>query len=147
MQNALEGEEKKRKLAAFVNRRVSIVDDNQSVRDAVRSLLRSVGLSVDVFASAEEFLNSEQLNETACMILDVRMPGMNGTALQQQLAAHNYRIPIIFITAYDDDEEMRVRVMQLGAVDLLRKPFSDRALLDAIHKGLQSGGGYALSPS
>jgi FixJ family two-component response regulator len=119
--------------------RVSIVDDDESVREAIKSLFKSVGLGADVFASAEEFLNSDYLRDTACMILDVRMPGMSGIELQQQLAADSLRIPIIFITAHGD-EESRARALQQGAVGFLRKPFSEEALLDAVYTALESGG-------
>ncbi|HEX8139568.1 MAG TPA: response regulator [Pyrinomonadaceae bacterium] len=124
---------------------VSVVDDDESVREAIRSLLRSVGLSADVFASAEDFLNSGHLHETACLILDVRMPGMGGLELQQQLASDNRRIPIIFITAHASDEEARSRALRLGAIDFLFKPFSEDALLNDVYAALGPGGGGARS--
>src|ERR1051325_3379755 len=108
---------------------VSIVDDDESVREAIKSLLRSVGLGADVFASAEEFLKSDRLKNTACLILDVRMPGINGLELQELLAAAHYKIPIIFITANVSDGEARNRALQSGAVDFLSKPFSEETLL------------------
>ena len=112
---------------------VSIVDDDESVREAIKSLLRSVGLGADVFASAEEFLRSDRLKNTACLILDVRMPGMNGLELQELLAAAHYKIPIIFITAHVSDREARNRALQAGAVDFLSKPFSEETLLKDVY--------------
>src|SRR6266699_5821438 len=103
---------------------ISIVDDDESVRDAIKSLLKSIGFRVAVFASAEGFLHSGQLQATACLILDVRMPGMSGLELQRQLAAAQWRIPIIFITAHDE-EAARAQVLQACVVDCLRKPFSE----------------------
>jgi FixJ family two-component response regulator len=122
---------------------VSIVDDDESVREAIKSLLRSVGLQADVFASAEEFLNSDYQHNNECLILDVQMPGMSGLQLQEQLASAKCDIPIIFITAHISDTEARTRALQCGAVDFLIKPFSEEALLNDVHKALQSGGGGA----
>jgi FixJ family two-component response regulator len=112
---------------------ISIVDDDESVREAIKSLLRSVGLGADVFASAEEFLKSDRLKNTACLILDVRMPGMTGLELQELLAAAHYKIPIIFITAHVSDREARNRALQAGAVDFLSKPFSEEILLKDVY--------------
>jgi FixJ family two-component response regulator len=112
---------------------VSIVDDDESVRESLRGLIRSVGLAVRVFASAEEFLTSEHLGKTDCLILDVHMPGMNGLELQRQLAASVYNIPIIFITAHGSDEGVRSRALRDGAVAYLTKPFSEEGLLNAIN--------------
>ena len=117
---------------------ISVVDDDDSVRESLRGLIRSVGFAVKVFASAEEFLNSDHLRNTHCLILDVRMPGMNGLELQRQLAASDRKIPIIFITAHGD-EEVRSRALNGGAVDYLLKPFSEEALLNAIDAALKSG--------
>jgi len=117
---------------------ISVVDDDDSVRESLRGLIRSVGFAVKVFASAEEFLNSDHLRNTDCLILDVRMPGMNGLELQRQLAATNRKIPVIFITAHGDDE-VRSRALNGGAVDYLLKPFSEEALLNAIDAALKSG--------
>ena len=117
---------------------ISVVDDDDSVRESLRGLIRSVGFAVKVFASAEEFLNSDHLRNTDCLILDVRMPGMNGLELQRQLAASDRKIPIIFITAHGD-EEVRSRALNGGAVDYLLKPFSEEALLNAIDAALKSG--------
>jgi FixJ family two-component response regulator len=116
---------------------ISVVDDDDSVRESLGGLIRSVGFAVKVFASAEEFLNSNNLRNTDCLILDVRMPGMNGLELQRQLAASYSKIPVIFITAHGD-EEVRSRALNGGAVDYLLKPFSEEALLNAIDAALKS---------
>jgi len=118
--------------------RVSIVDDDESVREAINSLLRSVGLQVQVFASAEEFLNSGYQHHAGCLILDVRMPGMNGLQLQEQLVSVECDIPIIFITAHVSDTQARSRALQSGAVDFLIKPFSEEALLNDVYTALRS---------
>jgi len=112
---------------------VSVVDDDESVRESLRGLIRSVGFRVEAFASAEEFSNSEQLHATDCLILDVRMPGMTGLELQRHLAASEHDIPIIFITAHGSDEGVRSRALRDGAVAYLTKPFSEEALLEAIN--------------
>lgn len=117
---------------------VSIVDDDESVREAINSLLRSVGLQAQVFASAEEFLNSGYQHHAGCLILDVRMPGMNGLQLQEQLVSVECDIPIIFITAHVSDTQARTRALQSGAVDFLIKPFSEEALLNDVYTALQS---------
>ena len=118
--------------------RVSIVDDDESVREAINSLLRSVGLQAQVFASAEEFLNSGYQHHADCLILDVRMPGMNGLQLQEQLVSVECDIPIIFITAHVSDTQARTRALQSGAVDFLIKPFSEEALLNDVYTALLS---------
>jgi len=118
--------------------RVSIVDDDESVREAINSLLRSVGLQAQVFASAEEFLNSGYQHHADCLILDVRMPGMNGLQLQEQLVSAECDVPIIFITAHVSDTQARTRALQSGAVDFLIKPFSEEALLDDVYTALRS---------
>ena len=115
---------------------ISIIDDNDSVRESVRHLMRSVGFGVNVFASAEEFLDSDQLLYTDCLILDVRLPGMDGLELQRHLAATHSEIPIIFITAYEDDE-VRARALNTGAVAYFLKPFDDEDLLNAIDVALK----------
>lgn len=122
--------------------RISIVDDDESVRDAIKSLLRSVGLRADVFASAEEFLKSDALENTACLILDVRMRGMSGLELQQQLAKANYKIPLIFITAHASDREARIRALQAGAIDVLYKPFKEEILLKHVYAALNADTGH-----
>jgi FixJ family two-component response regulator len=116
---------------------ISVVDDYDSIRESLQGLIRSVGFAVNVFASAEEFLNSDHVHNTDCLILDVRMPGMNGLDLQRQLAATQYQIPVVFITAHGD-EEARQRALNGGAVDYLLKPFSEEALLNAIGAALKS---------
>jgi FixJ family two-component response regulator len=116
---------------------ISIVDDDDSVRESIRSLIRSVGYSAEAYDSAEAFLNSSQRANADCLILDVRMPGMSGFELQRLLAADNSQVPIIFITAHGD-EEARIRALNDGAVDFLFKPFSEEALLRAVDKALKS---------
>ena len=119
---------------------ISIVDDDESNREALRSLLRSVGFTAEAFASAEDFLQSNHLDHTACLILDVQMPGMTGLELQQRLAAAKSRIPIIFITA-QEDEAARARAIQAGAVGFLQKPFRDEALLHSVQVALRGSQG------
>ena len=116
---------------------ISVVDDDDSVRESIGGLIRSVGFAVKAFASAEEFLTSDRLPDTDCLILDVRMPGMNGLELQRRLAASHMSIPVIFITAHGD-EETRVRALNGGAVDYLLKPFREEALLNAINTALKT---------
>jgi FixJ family two-component response regulator len=116
---------------------ISVVDDDESVRESLSGLIRSVGFGAKVFASAEEFLTSNRLLDTDCLILDVRMPGMNGLELQRRLAASHTSIPVIFITAHGD-EEARARALNGGAVEYLLKPFSEEALLSAIDAALKS---------
>jgi DNA-binding response OmpR family regulator len=115
---------------------ISSVDDDASVRDAIKSLLKSVGFRVAVFASAEDFLYSDQLQDTACLILDVRMPGMSGLELPRHLGAGPWRMPIIFITAHGE-EVARARALHAGVADCLRQPFSEEALLDAVHSAFE----------
>jgi len=115
----------------------AIVDDDESVRSAIHGLLKSVGLKTRSFASAEEFLRSGQHRETACLISDIRMPGMSGLELQARLAAEDCRIPIIFITAYGDTR-MRMQAMRAGAVEFLGKPFDDEVLLDSVRAALET---------
>jgi len=114
---------------------ISIVDDDESVRESLEGLLKSVGFSVEAFALATDFLNSTALHATDCLILDVRMPGMSGPELQTKLIAIQRLIPIIFITAHGD-ETVRARVLANGAVDCLLKPFNDDALLNAVNAAL-----------
>jgi len=116
---------------------ISVVDDDDSVRESLSGLIRSIGFGAMVFASAEEFLTSDRLSDTDCLILDVRMPGMNGLELQRRLATNHFTIPVIFITAHGD-EEARVRALNGGAVEYLLKPFSEEALLSAIDTALKS---------
>jgi FixJ family two-component response regulator len=116
---------------------IAVVDDDAAIREAVQSLLRSVGLRAEVFTSAQDFLQSGRLQDIACLIVDVRMPRMSGLELQQQLTTGHCPIPIIFITAHGD-AEMRARALRAGAVDFLDKPFSDEVLLRAVEAALQS---------
>ena len=115
---------------------VAIVDDDESVRDAVGSLFRSIGFQAEPFAGGQEFLGSPKLRAFRCLILDVQMPGMDGLELQQRLAAVSFPIPIIFITAYND-EDVRTRAMRGGAVSFLTKPFSEDALLGAVQSAIE----------
>ena len=114
---------------------VSVVDDDESVREALWGLVRSVGFAVSTFASAEEFVNSNQLGNADCLILDVCMPGMSGIELQRQLVAGHSAVPVIFITAHED-EGLRAQALRGGAEAFLIKPFSEEALLNAIHSAL-----------
>ena len=114
---------------------ISIVDDDDSLRNSLNNLIRSVGFRAQGFSSAEAFLNSSELHDTACLILDVRMPGMSGLDLQRQLVTANSRIPIVFITSHGDDDA-RARALEAGAVAFLYKPFREEALLKAIDSAL-----------
>ncbi len=111
---------------------VSVVDDDESVRESLPDLLRELGYSVRAFSSAEEFLASDCVGETRCLILDIAMPGMTGPDLQQELTARGQEIPIVFITA-QADETVRPRSLEQGAVECLFKPFSDTALFEALN--------------
>ncbi len=111
---------------------VSVVDDDESVRESLPDLLRELGYSVRAFSSAEEFLVSDCLGETRCLILDISMPGMTGPDLQQELTVRGQDIPIVFITA-QADETVRQRALEQGAVECLFKPFSDTALSEALN--------------
>jgi FixJ family two-component response regulator len=114
---------------------ISVVDDDESLRESLEGLLKSLGHVVAVFSSAESFLSSEILAKTNCLILDVRMPGMSGPELQRELINQQEKLPIIFITAHGD-EDVISRVMAEGAVDCLLKPFSEDSLLNAINLAL-----------
>src|SRR5215470_18522351 len=114
---------------------ISVVDDDTSVRESLQCLIRSFGFAVEAFASAEEFLKSDHLPNTRCLILDVRMPGMNGLELQRRLTASHCEIPVIFITAHGDGSA-RSQALKDGAVDYLLKPFGEASLLSAIHAAL-----------
>jgi FixJ family two-component response regulator len=124
---------------------ISIVDDDESVREALESLIRSVGLRAEAFASAEDFLSSRHVEDTGCLILDVRMSGVGGFELHRRLRDSGRRIPTIFITAHADDET-RARALEDGAVDFLPKPFTEQAVLRAIGSALDSDTGSAPSP-
>jgi FixJ family two-component response regulator len=115
---------------------VSVVDDDESVRESLPDMLRKFGFASQVFSSAEDFLASDYLGQTRCLILDVAMPGMSGPDLQQELNRRQIAIPIVFITAHGD-ASVRPRLMQEGAVDCLLKPFSLTALRDAVHAALR----------
>jgi FixJ family two-component response regulator len=115
---------------------IAIVDDDDALRNSLDNLLRSVGFRVQGFSSAEAFLQANQAHETACLILDVRMPGMNGLALQRQMVAATWQIPIIFITSHVDDEA-QARALAAGAVAFLYKPCREEDLLCAIDATLK----------
>ena len=114
---------------------ISVVDDDDSVRESLQGLLQSLGYGVETFCCADEFLDSDSLARTDCLILDVRMPGMRGPELQRELVQRGSAIPIVFITAHGD-EDVRLQVLAAGAVDCLLKPFSEDALLTAIRAAL-----------
>jgi FixJ family two-component response regulator len=116
---------------------VSVVDDDESVRESLPDLLREFGFSAMAFSSAEEFLTSDSIGKTGCLILDVAMPGMTGPELQRELARRGHAIPIVFITAHRDDT-VRPRLLQQGATECLFKPFSDAALQAALTSALGS---------
>jgi len=115
--------------------RISVVDDDESMREAVKALIDSMGLSVEEFSSAEAFLNSGRSQAFDCLILDVRMPGLSGLELQRRLACDDCPVPIVFMTAHYG-EEVRTRAMEAGAVDVLSKPFTEQELFNAIGKSL-----------
>lgn len=115
---------------------VSVVDDDESVRESLPDLLREFGFAAQAFSSAEEFLTSDSIGQTQCLILDIAMPGMSGPDLQRELTDRGQHIPIIFITAHRDDTT-RPRLLAEGAVELLFKPFSDTALLDALNAAIR----------
>ncbi|HXM21862.1 MAG TPA: response regulator [Terriglobales bacterium] len=115
---------------------VAIVDDDDLMRGALQGLLKSVGLPAQAFASSEEFLKSGRQYQTACLIADIRMPGMSGLELQAKLNADQCRIPTIFITAHGD-EKMRMQALRAGAVEFMAKPFDDEALLESVRAALE----------
>ena len=118
-------------------RLVAIVDDDDSMRSALLGMLQVVGLPARAFSSAEEFLESGQQNDIACLIADIRMPGMSGLELQAKLNADRCRVPIIFLTAHGD-EEMRMQALRSGAVEFMAKPFDDEELLESVRAALES---------
>lgn len=120
--------------------RIAVVDDDESVREALNGLLRSAGFVAETYGSAEEFLRSGGLEDTECLILDVRMPGIGGVELRRYLEMGGHDIPVIFITAHGD-EQTRAQALGANVVDFLTKPFSDEALLEAIKRAVGSGGG------
>jgi FixJ family two-component response regulator len=121
------------------SRLVAIVDDDESVQRALQDLIESDGLSALCFGSPEQFLDSEARNKAACLIADIRMPGLSGLELQAKLKAEGCRIPVVFITAHGD-AEMRIHAMREGAVQFLSKPFDDTVLLEIVHAALKRSG-------
>ena len=117
---------------------VSVVDDDESVRESLPDLLKRFGFATQTFSSAEDFLASEFVAQTKCLILDIAMPGMSGPALQEELSRRRQAIPIVFITAHGD-ETVRPRLIEAGAVECLFKPFSGAALRDAVNAALRVG--------
>jgi FixJ family two-component response regulator len=117
---------------------ISIIDDDESMRCAMKSLVASLGLDAYTFASAEEFLQSPHLDDTSCLITDLQMPGMNGVELQKLLLAQGRRIPIILVTAFPE-ERMRTRAIEAGALGFLSKPFETQTLIDLIDKAIETG--------
>jgi FixJ family two-component response regulator len=115
---------------------ISVVDDDESIRESLPDLLKEFGFAAQTFSSAEEFLISESLNETKCLILDVAMPGLSGPDLQRELTRRRQEIPIVFITA-QRDATVRPRLIEQGAVECLFKPFSDSDLLEALNSALR----------
>lgn len=115
---------------------IAIIDDDDSVRGALLGLMKEAGLSAKAFASAEEFLDSGQQRQTACLITDIRMPGMSGLDLQARLNEENCHIPTIFITAHGD-AKMRMQALRSGAVEFLAKPFNDDVLLESVRAALE----------
>lgn len=115
---------------------VSVVDDDESVRESLPDLLRELGFAAEAFVSAEEFLASDVVGQTRCLLLDINMPDMSGPELQHELARRHQKIPIVFITGHDD-ENVRPLVLADGAVECLFKPFSERALVDALTLALR----------
>ena len=114
---------------------LSVVDDDESVRESLPDLLREFGFAVETFSSAAEFLASDALGRTSCLILDIAMPDMTGPELERELTRRMYRIPIVFITAHAD-ETIRPRILEHGAVQCLLKPFSETALIEALNTAL-----------
>ena len=115
---------------------VSVVDDDESVRESLPDLLRQFGFAAEAFPSAEAFLASDVVSETSCLLLDIAMPGMSGPELQEELIRRRQEIPIVFITAHGDST-VRPRLLARGAVECLFKPFSEAALLDALNAALR----------
>jgi FixJ family two-component response regulator len=115
---------------------VFVVDDDSSIREAIKNLVSLVGLGVETFGTAQEFLRSERPDVPGCVVLDVELPGLSGLDLQRELAAHDIKLPIIFITGYGDIA-MSVRAMKAGALEFLTKPFRDQELLEAIQQALE----------
>jgi FixJ family two-component response regulator len=123
-------------LESSIRSLVSIVDDDESVRESLPDLIRQFGFAAQAFSSAEAFLASDAVSETSCLLLDIAMPGMSGLDLQQELTRRRQKIPIVFITA-QGDRTVRPHLLAQGAVECLIKPFSDTALLDALNVALR----------
>ncbi len=123
-------------IAEWAPHRISIIDDDASIREALKSLMRSVQFDVQAFASAEEFLASDRVEDTACLILDVHLPGMNGFELQNLLNVERRNIPVIFITAHADDAS-RERALKAGAIEFLSKPVRREPLFKAIDMAVE----------
>jgi FixJ family two-component response regulator len=117
---------------------VALIDDDNSVRESLESLIRSAGFAVRAFYSAEQFLNSPHFQETSCLVLDVRMPGMNGTDLHRRMLSIGYEVPVIFMTAHATDKEARAQALANGALAYLIKPFGEEELILAIQRALKS---------
>jgi FixJ family two-component response regulator len=115
---------------------VSVVDDDESVRESLPDLLKELGYAVQAFSSAEAFLTSDYVDQTRCLILDIAMPGMSGPDLQRELTLRRQEVPIVFITAHGD-ETVRPRMLEQGTVECLFKPFSGTVLLDALNAALR----------
>jgi len=116
---------------------ISIIDDDDAVREATKGLVRSLGYRVSTFSSAEEFLQSDRVNDTSCLITDLHMPGLSGIELQNRLIADGHSMPIIFITAFPDDG-VRTRAMKAGAICFMSKPFSDDHLIGCLDRALKA---------
>ena len=116
---------------------ISVVDDDESVRESLPDLLWELGFAAQAFASAEEFLGSDRLSQTSCLVLDIRMPGMSGPELQRELKRRHHAIPIVFMTAHGEETD-RPRLIEQGAVECLMKPFSDTALRAALDAALRA---------
>jgi FixJ family two-component response regulator len=125
-------------MTGFNKGKISIVDDDDSIRRATKALLRSVGYEVETFGSAESFLESDALRETECLVLDVRMPGIDGLELQRRLNQAKSQVPIIFVTAHDDRSHRRT-AMEAGAANFFRKPFEGTAFVTAVQDAVRNG--------
>jgi FixJ family two-component response regulator len=124
---------------------ISIIDDDQSMRESTKGLVRSLGYQATTFSSAEEFLNSERVGDTSCLITDVKMPGLSGIDLQRSLVARGVRVPTIFITAFPE-ENTRSQAMTAGAVGFLGKPFSEESLIECLDIALGRSNGKVPQP-
>jgi FixJ family two-component response regulator len=121
---------------------VSVVDDDESVRESLPDLIRQFGFAAEAFSSAEAFLASDVVSETSCLLLDIAMPGMSGPTLQQELRRRRQEVPVVFITG-QADETIRPQLLARGAVECLFKPFSEAAVLDAVRAALRRAAGAA----